>query len=372
MTGGARPGARATAGGLRAGGPPPGYGEEVLPAVPPLGALYARAIGRSRALMMSSRPLAGGGLPQVVLRVGGVRADAAQLTGYQHVIGEPGTDELPAGYVHVLAFPLAMAVMVRADFPLSVLGMVHIANRVVQRRALVLVEELEVRAWAEALRAHPRGTQVDVVVSVRVGVDEVWRGTSTYLAKGRHLDGVVPADAHRAGTPVGAGNGAASAEREASAGVVGAGVSPAGAVMDVPPAGVGAPPVGAVAARWRLAADTGRRYAAVSGDRNPIHISRLGARLFGFPRPIAHGMYTAARALAAVRRAPGPFEWTAEFAKPVLLPGDVILSLTAGAGGAAATDPVGGAVGTARSGTEYSLTDTRSGRRHVTGTVRPI
>ncbi|MHB1065030.1 MAG: MaoC/PaaZ C-terminal domain-containing protein [Georgenia sp.] len=363
MTGATRPGSRATAGGLRAGGPPPGYGEEVLPAVPPLGALYARAIGRSRALVMSSRPLAGGGLPQVVLRADGVRADAAQLTRYQHVIGEPGTDELPAGYVHVLAFPLAMAVMVRADFPLPVLGMVHIANRVVQRRALVLGEELDVRAWAEALRAHPRGTQVDVVVSVRVGVDEVWRGTSTYLAKGRHLDGAAPEDAHPAGTPAGAVDGAASTAREASGGAAAAGV---------PPVGAGAPPAAAVAARWRLAADTGRRYATVSGDRNPIHISKLGARLFGFPRPIAHGMYTAARALAAVRREPGPFEWTAEFAKPVLLPSDVILSLTAGAGVAAAPDLAGGAAVPTRSGTEYSLTDTRSGRLHVTGAVRPI
>src|SRR6266487_1403229 len=46
---------------------------------------------------------------------------------------------------------------------------------------------------------------------------------------------------------------------------------------------------------WELPADLGRRYAAVSGDRNPIHLYRLTAWLFGFRRPIAHGMWAAAR-----------------------------------------------------------------------------
>ena len=48
------------------------------------------------------------------------------------------------------------------------------------------------------------------------------------------------------------------------------------------------------------ARDVGRAYAEVSGDHNPIHTSRIGARLFGFPRPIAHGMWTQARCLAAL------------------------------------------------------------------------
>ena len=59
--------------------------------------------------------------------------------------------------------------------------------------------------------------------------------------------------------------------------------------------------------RWRLAPDLGRRYAAVSGDFNPIHLSPATSRLFGFRRPIIHGMWTHARALAGLGRVPDAY-----------------------------------------------------------------
>ena len=40
--------------------------------------------------------------------------------------------------------------------------------------------------------------------------------------------------------------------------------------------------------------DTGRRYAAISGDYNPIHLSTISAKMFGFKTAIAHGMWTLA------------------------------------------------------------------------------
>jgi acyl dehydratase len=75
-------------------------------------------------------------------------------------------------------------------------------------------------------------------------------------------------------------------------------------------------------AEWRLAEDVGRRYAAASGDRNPIHLHPLTARLFGFPRAIAHGMWTVARCLAA-HGTPDSCHVRARFRAPVLLPGTV-------------------------------------------------
>lgn len=244
-----------------------------LPEVPGLGGLYLRGAvgGRSRTT-----------LPDLGYRVAGVRADPDRLTAYQHLLGEPATDQLPAGFVHVLAFPVATALMTRPDFPLRLLGMVHLANRITQHRPVHLGEELEVRARADDLRPHHRGTQVDLVTTVH-GADgeEAWRGVSTYLAPGVRLPGDDRPDRpdraeFRAPSPTG---------------------------------------------RWRYDADRGRRYAAVSGDANPIHLSTLSARAFGFPRAIAHGMDTAARALADVGAARGDaFTWTAEFAAPVLLP----------------------------------------------------
>src|SRR5690606_37958272 len=234
-----------------------------------------------------------------------------------HLLGEPGTDVLPAGYVHVLAFPVAVAVMARADFPLPLLGMVHLANDVEQRAPLRLGDRLAVRAWAEDLRLHRAGTQVDLVTEVDRDGETVWRGVSTYLAKGRTVAGAAAAE---------------PGERDVPA---------------LPP----------VAGQWRLRPDVGRRYAAVSGDRNPIHTIALGAKLFGFPRAIAHGMYTAARALATVVVARGDaFRWTVEFGKPVLLPGTVTFGLGVRATG----------------GHDYAGWDARSGKRYLTGAVTPL
>ncbi|GAA4419050.1 MaoC/PaaZ C-terminal domain-containing protein [Georgenia halophila] len=300
-------------------GPPAGYREELLPTMPSLGKLYATAMARTGRLVLA-KPVAHD-LPKVALRVDGVRADAAGLSDYQHLVGEPGTDELPAGYVHVLAFPLAMAVMVREDFPLPVLGMVHVANRVEQHHRLDLDETVTVRAWAQEAREHARGVTVDLVTEVTYDGTLAWRGASTYLAKGRPPKGLPlrpaterPERADRAERPQ---------------------------------------PPSEPTAVWRLSG-VAARYAEVSGDRNPIHVSRLGARLFGFKRPIAHGMYTASRALAgtpaALRRR--PFVWTVDFAKPVLLPATVEY----------ACDPSG----------QHAVWSRRSKSVHLTGRVEAL
>lgn len=77
-------------------------------------------------------------------------------------------------------------------------------------------------------------------------------------------------------------------------------------------------------AEWRLEGDLGRRYAAVSGDRNPIHMHSLTAKPLGFPAAIAHGMWTKARCLAAIEsRLPDAFTVEVRFRKPILLPAHV-------------------------------------------------
>lgn len=313
-----------------------------LDAVPGLGGLYVRGgIGAARLALRRSltpagaRPLDAAALPPVEYAVHDVRASTAHLTAYQHLIGEPASDVLPAGFVHVLAFPVATALMVRHDFPLPLVGMVHLANEVEQREPLRHTDALHVRAWTEQLRPHRSGVQLDLVVEVSredaagSGGPPAWRGVSTYLSRGARLAGAAVPD-----------------ERP-----------PAPSVPTGLPTGV-----------WHLSADTGRRYAEVSGDRNPIHMSALTARAFGFPRAIAHGMYTAARALADVgpRRGPG-FTWTVQFAKPVLLPGTVTLQVVR------VPDADGSSTDSALAGRGFRYTgwDVRSGAVHFTGKITP-
>ncbi|WP_454049951.1 MaoC family dehydratase [Cellulomonas sp. Marseille-Q8402] len=311
----------------------PGTRREVELREPPgLGALYARAgLASGRAAVGGPLRRALGGapsaprspvLPAVLHRLDDVRPDPGALTAYQHLVGEPAGDVLPAGYVHVLAFPVATALIVRADFPLPALGMVHLANRVEQREPLRVTDLLDVRAWAQDLRPHRKGAQVDLVTEVRragsaPGDVPAWRGVSTYLAPGVRLPGAAPEEAARA--------------------------------EFVPPAPTG---------RWALDAGTGRRYAAVSGDANPIHLTPLTARALGFPRAIAHGMYTAARALADVGARRGEaYTWDVEFAAPVLLPSSPAVRVGRGEDG---------------SGWTVVAWDGKRGKLHLSAAVRPL
>ncbi len=300
-----------------------------LEEIPALGGLYLRGVAASGrqgiahgvgSLLGRPQGAAVPSLPPTTYVVPGVQVDADHLTTYQHLLGEAASDVLPAGYVHVLGFPLAMAVMVRTDFPLPLLGMVHLANSVVQRRAVRLGDTLEVRAWAQHLAPHRSGTSVELVVEVAVEGDAssepAWRGVSTYLAKGVRL--------HPGPPP----------EGEARAEV----------------------PTGAPTGLWTLGADVGRRYAAVSGDRNPIHLSGLAAKAFGFPRAIAHGMYTASRALADVGVARGEtYRWDVAFDRPVLLPGAVTVRVVP-----------------AEDGTGFDYVGWSKERVHLSGRVAPL
>ena len=60
-----------------------------------------------------------------------------------------------------------------------------------------------------------------------------------------------------------------------------------------------------VLASWQLGRKSGREYARVSGDWNPIHLWAWSARLMGMRRPIIHGMHTLARACAELEQASG-------------------------------------------------------------------
>ena len=85
-------------------------------------------------------------------------------------------------------------------------------------------------------------------------------------------------------------------------------------------------PTAQPAAVWRVPADIGRRYADVSGDHNPIHLHPLTARLFGFRRAIAHGMWSMARCLAFYEgRLPAAYTVDVRFKLPILLPATVAL-----------------------------------------------
>jgi acyl dehydratase len=235
---------------------------------------------RGALLSPFKRPRADAEFPRTRLVLPGVRVDLAKLAAYERVCGfATGDDALPITYPHVLGFPLAMRLMSCRAFPLPLLGLVHTSVEITRHTAVPATGTYELTVYIDELAPHRRGTEATVTTEMRAAGQVVWESRSTYLA--RH---------HRADTRA----------------------------PEVPEARDPLP----VVAEWRLAEDVGRRYGTASGDRNPIHLYPLTARLFGFPRAIAHGMWTAARCLAA-HGTPESAGVRAHFRAPVLLPGTV-------------------------------------------------
>jgi acyl dehydratase len=260
-------------------------------------------------------------LPDTELVLPDVRVDRDHLARYAKVCGFGVGDELPPTYPHVLAFGLAMRLMTDRTFPFPMVGSVHINNTITQHRPLPADEPLTLRVRTADLRPHERGRQFDVIHTAEVDGEPVWRDVSTYLRRGAR-------SAERSGERSGGRSGGRSDKGQTAE------LAPASAV-------------------WRVGDDVGRRYAAVSGDRNPIHLHPLAARAFGFPRAIAHGMWTKARCLAALQgRLPSAYTVDVAFKLPVLLPARVAFSST-----------VDG------DGWRFALHDDRSGKPHVVGTV---
>ena len=295
-----------------------------LTQMPSLSKLYLNAAATSaRQRLLRNEPAVA--LPARALEVRGVTADLAKLTAFQHLVGKPARDVLPSGYIHALAFPVAMGVMVQEDFPLPLLGMVHLRNQVDHYASVLYTDMLTVRSWARDLAGHRAGTQVQLVVEVRnnAGTDLLWRGVSTYLAKGIYLPGLDKPATRSAGAP-----------REAFS----------------PPQPT---------AQWKLGVDTGRAYAAVSGDFNPIHLSVLSAKALGLRRSIAHGMYAASRVVSDIGSPKHEaFSWDISFKSPVFLPATVSLHIA----DTMADD--GGWLGS-----EFTAWNARTARVHFRGSV---
>ncbi len=255
----------------------------------------------------------GDSLPDLTLHRKGVSIDAAHVAAYAEVCGFEPSQALPFTYPHMLAFPLHMGIMTDASFPFPAIGTVHVGNSITRHRTISPRETLDVAATAVNLRPHPKGRVFDLVTTVTSDAETVWESTSIYLRLGK---------------------GDQSAR-------------PDGDPFDV---------VGATGTVWRLPADLGRRYASVSGDHNPIHLYPLTAKAFGFPRQIAHGMWSKASCVAAMaNRLPDAANVEVEFKKPIFLPGTVAF-------GSRVVDE----------GLDFSLTKPGDGAPHLVGRMRKV
>lgn len=240
--------------------------------------------------------------PTRTLVVRDVKVDQDNVVDYCEVTGLRLRDTLPLTYPFVLSFPTVMSLLVAKDFPLPAMGMVHAMNTIDQLRPITVREVLDIAVRAENLREHRKGMLIDVVTEVTSKGEDgaaapelVWKQTSTFLAKQK---------TSLSGQPYQGGE-------------------------DTGPAFPALP-----VTRLKVTGSDIGKYADVSGDRNPIHISKLGARAFGFPSVIAHGMWSAATVLQTLEgRVPDAATYSVKFGKPILLPAKIAVFATKDADG---------------------------------------
>ena len=227
-------------------------------------------------------------MPGEGLALLGVRAEPRALQRYRELCGFPAGRAMPATYPHVLAFPLTLAMMAAPEFSCSPLGLVHIDERIRIHRPLLADEPLDLYLRSTPLEVHPRGETFAILTEARADGAVVWCEESTLLHR-------LPGAPGRRGGP--------------------------GELSECPRGESEA---------WVLPRSLGRRYARVSGDRNPIHLYGLSARALGFQAPIAHGMWMAARSLAALGAPLAPaFTLHLSVTRPRTLPGRVVFTHSA-------------------------------------------
>ncbi|MGY4710696.1 MaoC/PaaZ C-terminal domain-containing protein [Mycolicibacterium sp. CBM1] len=229
----------------------------------------------------------GGSLPSRTLSVEDLAIDRVNVAEYTAVTGLRFGDTVPLTYPFALTFPTVMALLTSFDFPFPAMGAVHVENTITRYRPIAVTDTVGIAVHAENLREHRKGLLVDLVTEVSVGNDLAWHQVATFL--------------HQQRTAL------------------------SGEPKPEPPKRPKLPPPNAI---LRVTPGQIRRYASVSGDHNPIHTNVVGAKLFGFPTVIAHGMFSAAAVLANIDgQLPDAVRYAVKFGKPVVLPASTGLYL---------------------------------------------
>ena len=244
---------------------------------------YPRAVFGRRAALVPQ----GASVPRLEASVESVSARTRHVARYRQVCGFEDDRRLPIAFPHVLAMPLHIAMLTHPRFPVRLMGLIHVANEIHHVRALPEDGRYRARTWIEGHRDGDRGHEFDLFTEFDDSQGAAWHEKSTLLAR-RAVSG---------------GQAARSARQTLRYEKPLAGHTTTDTAIDV-------------------ARDVGRRYGWLSGDLNPIHLGDRGAKLFGFDRAVAHGMWSMARSLAALGAAAlaPPVRVHVDFKLPLFLP----------------------------------------------------
>jgi hypothetical protein len=282
----------------------------VLDRMPESGGLALKALGTVR-----RKPKPDVELPRMSVSLASTRFEAERLRAYRAICGFPEGGAVPIPYPQVHAIGLQMHLLGQKEFPLPLIGLVHLKNKIVQERELGADESFAVTVGVVGHKKTERGLEFDLETTFAEASGRVvWTAVATVLHRGKGGGGKKKPQPPR--------------EEESRLAEY--------AAIDAPE-------------------DIGRRYGRIAGDMNPIHLYPLTAKLLGFERHIAHGMWSLARACALIQPHLGRAvrELTVQFRQPLFLPGRAALRY--------------GAEG---EGYTFALIGRDSGKTHLNGGLR--
>lgn len=233
----------------------------------------------AKALIKIGKYRIGNPLPPLTAHWENLHIDQNHLQDYNRICGFE-SNQMPATYLWVRAFPLIMSVLVSRQFPLPAMGQVHLRNQISVHSPLDLDKPFNITAAVDHSELSSKGLEWSIQITAEVEGVSVWSSQSTFL--------------HRCKT----------------------GIERSSKIIEN---------ADGESQQWTLTKDLGRRYAAISGDYNPIHLGALSAKFFGFKKAIAHGMWSKARCLAALDAVTpeSGYQVRVNFLKPVYLPSTV-------------------------------------------------
>jgi acyl dehydratase len=261
----------------------------------------------------------GTAIEPVTLTVDRVRLSASHLKQYAEICAAPLSRGVPPAYLHVVAMPMHMQLFVVKNFPVKVLGLIHLRNTIRVLGEVNARAPLRLQVHFDTMRETEFGQEYDFTTRYEQDGQLVWEEVSTMFARGNK--------------PPKEGTKRPAIERSTH------------------------PQEGVLMETLDIETNTGWRYAKISGDFNPIHLTARTASMFGFKQAVAHGMWSLGRCLgsAAAQLPAGKMQIDTQFKLPVYLPSQALARTWA-----------------VENGVDISMSTPRGDRLHLAMQVRAL
>jgi hypothetical protein len=230
-----------------------------------------------------------------------LKPDAQKVLDYKRVCGfsspdriDPNQSEskttdpvtpIPATYLQTLFIGLLGKFITTSHFPITPMGLIQVGQSFEQTRAVTTDEILDLSCQLHGMTKTAKGIHTQFLLKVLSGKEIVWQGISTFFTRSKNKP---------------------------------------------PKKKLNEKKEDCLEIKETIAVprDTGLKYAGVSGDYNPHHLYGFTARMIGFKQPIAHGMWSLARAMASLENRFGthyPLKADAAFKLPIFMPAVITL-----------------------------------------------